>query len=265
MKLAAYPFDVRPGEVEKNLTAALDAVERAAAAGAGLLVLPEKWTTSFLPAFPPDVLEASDAALVQLDRVAAEVGLIVAGSAPGGMAEGRPFNELHLLGAAGSHRPYRKRMLFTPSGEALQVARGDAPPRLIETELGKVGGIICYDLRFPEVSRPLFRAGVDILVVPAQWPIPRREVFDLLVRARAAENQCFVVACNRSGQAALAPGREMMDFPGTASVLSPFGRTVATLDSGELLVAEVDPTEPERCRRAVPCLRDLDRAGLSEA
>lgn len=266
VRVAACPFDVRPGEVAANLERVLAAVEQAADAGALLLALPEKWTTSFQASYDAAILDASEAALAEVHAAAAARGLTVVGSAPGagGAApdpSGRPYNELHLLGAAGDLRPYRKRMLFSPTGEGRQVARGDGLPLAVDTPAGRVLGIICYDLRFPEVVREALYQQADLLVCVAQWPWPRVPLFELLTRARAAENQLWTLSCNRAGEAAL-DGRQALRFPGSALLCGPLGEVEARVDDGGLLVAEMDFAVSAEIRRTVPLKRDLERAGL---
>lgn len=258
--VAALPFDVRPGEVSANLAAARAGLEQAAAAGARLLLLPEKWTTSFLPRFDDAVRAASAAALAEVQAAAARLGVTVAGSAPGGSGP-RPTNELHLLGPGDPRFPYRKRVLFSPTGEGRQCAAGEGLPPTLDLGFARVAGVVCYDLRFPELTRRPFYDGADLLLVPAQWPQPRTAIFELLARARAAENQSWVLACNRAGRAALG-ARRVMEFPGTALLVDPVGEVVARREDGLLLTGCVDPGRAAGIRQRVPCRRDAGRAGL---
>lgn len=260
-QIAALPFDVRPGEVAVNLKVVLEAVEKASGAGAGLLVLPEKWTTSFLESYSQEMRRESEAALDVVHDAAAKVGLTVMGSAPGGEGE-KPANELHFLGAAGSLRPYRKRMLFSPTGEGRQVERGQGMPVAVETPVGKVLGVICYDLRFPEMCRPAMYEQADVFVCCAQWPWPRVPVFELMSRARAAENQVWTVSCNRAGEASLGGSGNAMKFPGMALLVDPLGEVAARVDDGGLLLGDVDTEVAAKVRKGVPLMRDLERAGL---
>jgi predicted amidohydrolase len=261
-RVAAWPFDVRPGDVPRNLEGARRGLERAAEAGARLLVLPEKWTTSYLPEYPADMRRASDDALLELHRSALERDVTVVGSALGG-AGALPWNELHVLGAAGGRgdvRPYRKRMLFSPMDEAASCAAGDGVPQVVTTPVGRAAGIVCYDLRFPEVTRHAFYGDADLLLVPAEWPSSRAATFELLSCARAAENQCWVVACNRAGS--IDHDGQALAFPGTALLVDPYGRIATRSDDGALLVGELDAELVAEARRRIPCARDLARAGL---
>ena len=258
-KIAAFPFDVRPGEVASNLQQVLLAVEQSASAGAKLLVLPEKWTTSFLPSFSSAIRAESEKALAELHQVATAHDLTVIGSAPGGAGE-KPGNELHIVGAAGNLRPYRKRMLFSPTGEGRQVDRGVGLPPVIETPVGRVNALICYDLRFPEVCRQALYAQADFIVCCAQWPSPRVRIFELMSRCRAAENQVWLLSCNRAGIAGL--DGNLMEFPGMALCVDPLGEVTARVDDGSLLLTEMDHAKAECARRSVPLARDLQKAGL---
>lgn len=92
-----------------------------------------------------------------------------------------------------------KTHLFRPLGDDQFFAPGSPmTPVTFDCDGNKVrtGIMICYDLRFPEIVRPWFKTGLDLLIVPARWPSVREEVWKLLLRARAVENQCFVVGVN---------------------------------------------------------------------
>lgn len=261
-KLAALPFDVRPGEVAHNLAIVREAIAQAADAGAGLLLLPEKWTTSFLPRYDEAVLAESESALAEAHRLAEQHAVTVIGSAPSCKGpNGKPYNQVHHLGMGGWHRPYAKRVLFSPTGEGRQVARGEGRPCALASAIGKAVTLVCYDLRFPELTREAFYEQADFLLVPAQWPHPRTAIWELLCRGRAAENQQWLLSCNRAGRAGL-DGKHIMDFPGTALLVDPYGEVVARRDDGGMLIAEADLAVAAECRKRVPCLRDLKLAGL---
>lgn len=264
--LAALPFDVRPARIAANRDRALAGVDAAADAGARLLCLPEKWTTSFRPGYDRAARAASEAALAAVHARATERGVVVIGSAPGGGDARKPANQVHVLGPGGDRRPYEKIMLFSPTGEGRQVARGATlPPTFALAGIGRVCAVVCYDLRFPEVTRAAMHGGADLLCVPAQWPSARAEAWELFARARAAENQQWVLTCNRAGRASLGGGRPAMAFPGAALLCDPLGRVVARSTDGALLLAEADFGFAREVRKQVPCARDLQRAGLGPA
>jgi predicted amidohydrolase len=114
-----------------------------------------------------------------------------------------------------------------------------------------VGPLICYDLRFPELSRKYFLEGATLFCVSAQWPSVRKAHWELLNAARAVENQLFVLAANaveRSGD---------FQFAGGSLIVSPWGATLAACGEEEgLATATIDPEETEKIRRRIPCAQD---------
>ena len=256
--VAAFPLDIRPGEVGENLESVLGFLE-GLPEQVRIVLLPEKWTTSFLVEFSPSMLEQSNQALERVHGYATAHNLVVVGSAPSGDGP-KPSNETHVLGVCGNLRPYRKQMLFSPTGEGRQVLRGNQPPQLVTTPWASLSTLICYDLRFPEITRQAFYDRADILLVSAQWPSPRAGGFDLLVRARAAENQQWVLACNRSGK--VTQGGRSFEFPDSAWLVNPLGEVVASGCSAHPLVGEVDLEAAAQAQKQVPCARDLKAAGM---
>jgi predicted amidohydrolase len=258
--VAAFPFDIRLAQVESNKRQVLDVIQKCGEVGVQLLVLPEKWTTSFVVEYSRELRRESEDALNEVHAAATAVDLIVVGSAAGGDGD-KPENVAHLLGAAGNLRPYSKRMLFSPTGEGRQVERGVSQPVAVETAIGRIMPVVCYDLRFPEICREALYQQADILVCCAQWPTPRVQLFELLSRARAAENQVFTISCNRSGTAAL-DGMRPMTFPESALIINPLGEVSARCDDGSLLISEIDLEMAIKVRTQVPISRDLRKAGL---
>jgi predicted amidohydrolase len=120
-----------------------------------------------------------------------------------------------------------------------------------ETPLGTVGMTTCYDLRFPELYRVLVDRGAQLVVVPAAWPAARLEHWRLFTRARAVENQVFLLACNAAGtQAGVRLG-------GHSVVVDPWGRVVAEAgDDEEVLLAELDLQTLTDIRTEFPVLDD---------
>ncbi len=113
------------------------------------------------------------------------------------------------------------------------------------------GGIVCYDLRFPELSRMLSLAGARLLVVPAEWPEPRLELFRALVRARAAEAQIFVAGCNLGGE------HLGVRFGGGGTVAHPSGRLIEWRDvTRSVRDFEFDPEDVAHVRKKINCLAD---------
>jgi len=272
--VAALPMDVVRGDAERNAATAIAGIERAAQSGAQLIVLPEVWASSF-PAEQDDLdarYEADASARSRVDAAARELGVVVAGSTLARAADGRPFNRFEALGqsdeAATARTRYDKTHLFTPTAEHLTFAPGESAPRVFDGPRAsdgapaKLAPAICYDLRFGALLTPLARAGVEVLVVPAQWPVTRAAHWRALVLGRAVELQCCVVACNRSGRETVGRRGLELEFAGNAIVASPDGEVLAEGDgSGALVAAELDLARVARLRREVPVQRDARELG----
>ncbi|MBI5852731.1 MAG: carbon-nitrogen family hydrolase [Planctomycetes bacterium] len=255
VRSACVQFDVRRGEVEQNLAAVESLLREAAAGGARIAVLPEMWTCSFVPERDDAVLRASSRAEVRLLELSAELGLMVVGSAPH-VDAGQVFNRAQLIDAGRVLGEYRKIHLFSPIGEhRCHVAGCD--PLVVDTRFGRVAVAICYDIRFPELVRYYFHRQADILLVPAQWPEARSDHWRCLVKARAIENQLFVVGCNRIGVEASNRGDEQLVFPGDSRVVDPMGAVIAS-GAGEAapIFADLELRRVRMMRRILPIAKD---------
>jgi len=266
VRLALAQLAIQAGDVARNLERAVDAVERAAAEGADLIALPELFDVGYF-AFDSYEQQAEplggqthgrlrDAAVA--NGVAVLAGTVVedlSASAVAGeavpSAEGLA-NTAVLFGADGDRRlVYRKHHLFGyDSAEAALLVPGET---LETAEVGGhvVGATTCYDLRFPALYRRLVDAGATLVLVPSAWPYPRVEHWQLLPRARAAENLCYVGAVNGSAtfdDAALV---------GRSTVYDPWGTPVAATGEDPALVsAECDPDRVAAVRAEFPVLDD---------
>ncbi len=233
-----------------------------AQAGADLVVLPELWTTG---AFAFEEFAARAEPLEgptheAMAKAASEAGVwLHAGSFPERDEHGALYNTSLVFSPSGDlAAAYRKIHRFGfDKGEAVLMSAGDA---LVTVALPgtTLGVATCYDLRFPELFRALVDAGAETLVVPAGWPERRRAHWTLLARARAVENQAFVLACGTAGTHAGVPQA------GHSLVVDPWGEVLAEAGSGEeVLTVEFDPAEVARTRERFPALRDrvlgLDR------
>jgi predicted amidohydrolase len=120
------------------------------------------------------------------------------------------------------------------------------------TPLGATGLATCYDLRFPELFRALTERGATAVLLTSGWPRVRLEHWDVLTRARAIENQYWVIACNQVGE------QHGVVLGGGSVVIDPRGDVVARAGVGEeILVAEVDPLLSEQARGQFPVLNDI--------
>lgn len=250
LKACVIQWDVKAGDVPANLEIALLALGRAGRRGVQLAVLPELWSCGFDHENLPRHGEATPEILEILSQTARSLGMAIAGSLPETI-EGRLYNTLIMVDADGSVAgTYRKIHLFAAGGEAKTFTPGSGAS-ICQTSLGPIGGIICYDLRFPELCRLLALQGARIIVVCAQWPSPRIGHWDILLQARAIENQVFVLGANRIGS----HGR--LIFPGRSKIVSPFGEILSQADdTASEAVAELSFKDMETFRGLFHCLEE---------
>lgn len=239
-----------------NLARALEATAEAGRRGVSLLVFPEVFMVrrpegSTVP--PAETAESLDGPFMNsIARAAVEHRLhLVMGIAE--RAEGEPYrayNTAVLVAPSGEHLAvYRKVHLYDAFNgrESERIVPGDVEPPVVDTPFGRIGLQICYDLRFPEWSRLLALKGAELIVAPTSWVVGpmKEEHWITLVRARAIENTCWVIAADQ-----IRPDRV-----GRSLVVDPMGVVVA--DGGEeagLLVTEIDPDRVRRVREKNPSL-----------
>lgn len=249
LRAAAVQFTVKQGDVDANLAYVREALPRVAAQGVNLAVLPEMWSSGFayrnlneLALRTPEILE-------ELRELSLRHKLVIVGSMPEPNGS-KVFNTVYVVDNGCLAGVYRKIHLFSLLGEDRAFSGGDSW-LLAETSIGKVGIIICYDLRFPELSRRLAVEGARVICVPAQWPKPRQEHWRTLLRARAIENQLFVVACNTCGMVG------KLDFFGMSMIIDPKGELLA--EAGEIeeeITAPLDMQAMDDWRAQIPCFND---------
>jgi predicted amidohydrolase len=260
MKAAAVQLNAT-ADLSANLRAADEHVRAAAADGAELIVMPEKWAVLG----GPDALRAGaqslDGPIVTWAReIARELGVdLVAGSfsqrvpgeerlrntslhvGPDGEIKAA-YHKIHMFDVVVDGTEYRESAAEEPGDEVVTSATAGG------VELGMS---ICYDLRFPELYRSLAVRGARVLVVPAAFTLATtRDHWEILVRARAIEEQAFVVAANQIGEH---PGG--MRSGGRSLIVDPWGLVLATApDRVGHVVADLDLEAQARIRRELPSL-----------
>ncbi|MEO6596507.1 MAG: nitrilase-related carbon-nitrogen hydrolase [Planctomycetota bacterium] len=253
---ACVQFDVRPGDVAANLAAMRAGVDEAVAAGSRLCVLPELWSTSFLAKLDATLMREAQSAEEELREISAAHGLVIVGSTIEVLGD-QVFNTAHVYENGSLLDSYRKIHLFSPNLEHRFHSPG-TEPRIVATKLGRLGVLISYDLRFPELSRYYFHKGAEMLVVPGQWPEARAQHWRTLLRARAIENEIFVLGCNRTGQEPSQKNGEPMAFPGDARIVDPTGEVlVAGSGDAGAVVAPIELRKVRTMRRILPIEQDV--------
>ncbi|MEU9980484.1 carbon-nitrogen family hydrolase [Streptomyces sp. NPDC050856] len=229
--------------------------------GADLVVLPELWTVGAFAhdSFAAEAEPVDGPTCRAMAEAAGDAGVwLHAGSIVERAAAGSPgdadalYNTSLVFSPDGELvRTYRKIHRFGfDTGEAVMMAAGH---ELVTVPLPDLpfGVATCYDLRFPEQFRGLVDAGALAFVVPAGWPARRREHWSLLTRARAVENQAYVLACGTGGTHA------GVEQAGHSVVVDPWGEVLAEAGTGEeILTVELDPARVAATRERFPALKD---------
>ena len=250
-------------DVTANEKQVFTLLENAASGGADLAALPEVWPCQGSSEQVRAAAEPIPGPRTErLSEVASRHGMWVQGGSVLELDDDRVFNTSLLFDRSGELvASYRKIHLFdadppnaVPSRESAVFSAGDQVVTA-ETEFGRVGLSICYDLRFPELYRSLAVQGATILFVPAAFRFETGvDHWEPLLRARAIEDQAFVIAAAQWGSWG-PPGRERRNF-GHSLVADPWGRVIAEARDGVgVTLAELDLTEVGRVREMLPALR----------
>jgi predicted amidohydrolase len=249
VKAAALQFTIALGEVESNLAHVRAGLARLAGEGAELVVLPEMWGTGFAYKQLNELAQRTASLVEELAELSRQYGMVIVGSLPEPHEE-KVYNTAYVLDTGELKGKYRKLHLFSLMQEDRSFDAGESW-LVTDTSVGRVGVFICYDLRFPELARRLALEGAEILVVPGEWPKPRQEHWRTLLRARAIENQLFVVAANCCGVVG------KLDFFGMSMVIDPKGVVLA--EGGyepTSVTAVMDFDDMAAWREQIPCFRD---------
>jgi deaminated glutathione amidase len=243
---------------ERNLAAAGGLVRRAAEAGARLVVLPEKWPYVHGPRSREGAEDLDGPSVGAARGWARELGVaILAGSVIEDAPGGRVFNTSVLVQPDGAvSHVYRKLHMFDVdvggvSYRESAVTRAGAEIVVGEALGRRIGMSVCYDLRFPELYRRLAIRGAEVIVVPSAFTAATgRDHWEPLLRARAIENQAFVIAANQFGghdDGTVSHGRSM--------IVDPWGVVLAQAPDGEgVVVADLDFESLASVRARLPAL-----------
>ncbi|MCH4158006.1 MAG: carbon-nitrogen family hydrolase [Acidaminococcaceae bacterium] len=252
MKIALIQMQVREHATQANTGHGLELL-RAAAAHSDLAVLPEIWNTGYsLSHLEAEAVEEQSNLCSQLKQIAREQGCaIIAGSVPF-RSHGRIYNAslaidkfgrlVNIYGKAHLFGMFHEENFFAP-GEHFDCFTLDGI---------SCGSTICYDLRFPELYRRQALEGAKIIFVPAEWPVQRGKIWDLLLKARAVENHLFIVGVNCVGTF------KQQHFYGHSQLIDPEGNIlVCGSDREEILYGELDLAKLDQVRQVLNVLPDV--------
>lgn len=221
-----------------------------------VVVLPEDWPTAFSDTMYHQMDQCSEPEMGPSVSLCCDLAKkhgvwVVAGSIGTRHNDGKLRNTTFLIDRSGAIvGDYSKMHLYSDMDEDAQLLHGDKK-EVYDTELGRIGMMICYDIRFCELSRTYALKGADVLVVTSNFPNPRVNHWKTLLTARAIENQMFVVACNRVGPS------PMGTYCGHSLIIDPWGDIIAEGGDGEEIVTgAIDYKKTWEVRDLIHMFRD---------
>ena len=257
MRVAAVQLN-STGDKGRNLASADRLIRAAAADGAELVALPEKWNLLGPGEEMAAGAEPLDGPSLSTARGwARELGIHLLAGSIAERGEKKAFNTSVLIGPGGEDvAVYRKIHMFDVEAGGVEYRESEheeAGSEIVTAPLGDltVGLSVCYDLRFPELYRILAVRGARLIVVPSAFTLATgRDHWEVLLRARAIENQAFVLAPNQVGEAP----PHYSSF-GHSVIVDPWGAMLATAPDEECFVAaDLDLTDQDRVRHSLPSL-----------
>jgi predicted amidohydrolase len=244
VRVAAAQVAIDVDDPDATWRGAVGLLTRAVSDGADLVVLPELVTTGSGFA---DAAEATQRAepvdgptVTALRQLSAEHGIVLAAGFNETSGLDRPYNSAVVIDRGELLTCYRKTHLW--GREKLLFTPGDQPPPVVETGVGRIGLMVCYDLEFPEVTRRVALEGAQILVAPANWPLlgkpaGERPVEVAKAQAAAAQNKAYVVVADRCG----ADRGEAYTGGSVISDLTGYLLAEAVIEQPGVIAAEIDP------------------------
>ncbi len=253
MKISCIQMDMAFCAVDENYKKAERLISDAMKDSPDVLVLPETWNTGF---FPREDLEKlcdrnGERTKKEIGKLAEKYNVNIVSGSVANIKDGKVYNTAYIFDRKGiCIAEYDKTHLFTPMGEHEFFEKGKNVCRF--TLDGKECGIIiCYDIRFPELTRTMSVNGLDYLFVVSQWPLVRVPHLKALVKARAIENQMFVVCCNSCGKA----GETV--YGGSSRICDPWGEELVCANEGEeIITADCDDSIISNIRSTINVFSD---------
>ncbi|MEH7177384.1 carbon-nitrogen family hydrolase [Neobacillus vireti] len=252
VKISCLQMDIAFGDPNKNYQNAEKLIKEAMKEKPDIIVLPELWTTGYDLTRLDTIADKGSAKTIDfLKNAAKKYKVHFVGGSVANQSDNGVKNTLIIIDNNGQLvHSYSKLHLFKLMHEHLYLKAGDEKG-LFQLDNRNFAGVICYDIRFPEWIRAHTSEGAEVLFVVAEWPSPRLSHWRSLLIARAIENQCFVIACNRSGHD---PNNE---FAGHSMLIDPWGAVIAEAGAKEeILSAVIELDLVKDIRKQIPIFED---------
>jgi len=251
MRVKSLQFEVIFGNVDENVKKVEGLFEKEDLSNIDTVVLPEMWTTGY------DLERISEIAADNLfpvknnmQKLAVKYNVNIIAGSIANKVEGNVENTAFVINREGNLvYEYSKMHLVPMLNEPKYLSGGNDEVNLFDLDNEKAGVVICYDLRFPEIFRDLSLEGVKVIFVVAEWPIEREEHWTTLLKARAIENQCYIVSSNVVGTQPTGT-----TFAGNSMIIDPFGEVLNKSDSKseESIEATLDLEYINKVRKDIP-------------
>lgn len=258
MRVSILQTDINWGEPSVNQLNAERAID--GLPQTDLIVLPETWSTGF--AVNPEGIAENEGKDIACDsarwmkRIAQERNIAICGSISVRTTENTYANRMYFVYPDGTVKTYDKRHLFTPGGENLRYTAGKERC-IVEYSGTRFLLQICYDLRFPVWTRN--KGDYDAIIYVANWPKSRHNVWTTLLKARAIENQCYVIGVNRVGE------DKSCKYAGGSIIVNPYGKTVCQCEDNVkgCATGNIEMLMLEKFRESFPVLDDADTFSIN--
>lgn len=253
MKVSCIQMNVKLAQPDVNYQEAERLLREAAKGNPDVILLPELWDVGFFPKH--NLKEVSDPDAKRLlafgSRMAKELGINLVAGSVACLRGDKVYNTACVFDREGNLvTSYDKTHLFSPMGEDDYFTKGDHVCRF-QLDGHNCGIIICYDVRFPELTRAMTVPGIEMLFMVSQWPIVRVPHLQVLTTARAIENQMYLACCNACGVAG------ETRYGGASRIVSPWGEVLASAGDGpEIIAADCDFGVTQQIRQSMHIFAD---------
>ncbi|MFD1735522.1 carbon-nitrogen family hydrolase [Bacillus salitolerans] len=252
LKISCIQFDIVFGDPNENYNIVAEKMTLALSDNPDVIVLPELWSTGYDLTRLDEISDKNgERALTFLTNFAKENKIILIGGSIAKQTSEGVYNTMLIIGRDGNLLgEYSKLHLFKLMDEHHHLQPG-VKDGLFEIGNTLCAGLICYDIRFPEWVRKHTSQGAQIVFVVAEWPLPRLAHWRTLLISRAIENQCYVIACNRSGS----DPRNV--FAGHSMIIDPWGEIISEANETEfILTGTIDTEKVTSVRKQIPIFED---------
>jgi len=246
MKVYSLQVNLKLGDVKANIEKIFSFIEKIPKkTRTSLLLLPEMFSCGFDNENLENHTKETARIYKTLKNLSIEKNLVISGTLPEKSKNGI-YNKAFVIDNGEIIFKRSKVKLFTPTGEDKYFKAGKNNFDIAESSVGNLGIMICFELRFPNISYTLRKKGAEIILIPAQWGLSRKEHLEALSKARAIESQSFLIVSDTVGKI----GR--VSYAGSSAIYDPWGEELAFIDEEEgIIEADVSLNEVYRVRKKI--------------